>query len=362
VSTLKVEVVRIQSVEKHPNADSLDLITINGWNVVSRKYIYKEGDLAVYIPIDSVLPESIENKLFPEGSKITLQKGRVKSIKIRGAISQGMLAGFDVLGIKERPEGTDLTKELKITKYEPPLPDYQSAITSVKKSKRLDNSNFKKYTDIENIKNYVNLFQENQQVYVSEKLHGTSYRAGWSKKDVSTFWPKVIRFFLKIIGLWKEYEFVYGSRNVQLQHSEGENLYKKICDKYLIKERLTYGEAIYGEVVGPGIQKGYSYGLPIGEHALYLYDVQINGKYLSHKEFKEWCDKRGFERVPEMYVGPYNHKMIMSMRDGDSFIGKQKVREGIVVKPVKEETCITGRKVLKAISDIYLLKDPSDFH
>jgi tRNA-binding EMAP/Myf-like protein len=91
MSTHKVEVVQIDEVLKHPNADRLELAKIMGWQVVIGKGNFKVGDLAAYIPVDSILSESLEARLFPPDSKIKLNKHRVRSIKIRGQMSQGMI-------------------------------------------------------------------------------------------------------------------------------------------------------------------------------------------------------------------------------------------------------------------------------
>src|SRR5574337_1686034 len=98
MSTLKVESVKIEQIHAHPNADRLEIAQIKGWQCIVQKDRYKAGDLAVYIPIDSVLPETVESKLFPPDSKVKLSGSRVKTIKLRGIISQGMLADFKTLG------------------------------------------------------------------------------------------------------------------------------------------------------------------------------------------------------------------------------------------------------------------------
>ena len=68
MSTLKVEVTKIDAIERHPNADRLDLAVVKGWNCVVGRGSYRSGDLCVYIPIDSVLSEDLEKRLFPEDS------------------------------------------------------------------------------------------------------------------------------------------------------------------------------------------------------------------------------------------------------------------------------------------------------
>jgi hypothetical protein len=62
------------------------------------------------------------------------------------------------------------------------------------------------------------------------------------------------------------------------------------------------------------------------------------------------------ETVPILYVGPYTPEIARSHRDGPSQIGNEPIREGCVIKTVKETKCAVGRKILKSVSDAYLLK------
>ena len=97
MSTLKAEVVQVATVTKHPNADRLDLLTFNNydWVVIAGRDNpevprYQPGHTTIYVPVDSILPQKLENYLFPPDSKIKLSKSRIRSIKIRQCISQGM--------------------------------------------------------------------------------------------------------------------------------------------------------------------------------------------------------------------------------------------------------------------------------
>ncbi len=171
MAELKIEVVEIDNVIKHPNADRLDICTIKGWECVSGRGQFLVGEKAVYIPIDSILPEELEAKVFGN-SKIKLNKHRVRTIRIRGAVSQGLLVPLETLGIKETVKvGSDLTGELGVTKYEPK--DVPSGMrTNLKKvTKANPNPHFHKYTSIQNIKNYNKLF-EGCDIVLSEKAHG----------------------------------------------------------------------------------------------------------------------------------------------------------------------------------------------
>jgi len=364
MSDLKVEIVEIDKVEKHPNADRLDLASIKGWQCVVSKDSFKEGDKAVYIPIDSILPPEIEYKLFPPDSKVKLSKSRVRTIKLRGAISQGMLVRPAMLGLYDDSKiGVDVKDILGITKYEPKTSGNQSLNTG-KSSRKRKNPNFNKYTDISNFKNYPELFEEDEMVMITEKIHGTNFRAGWVLRDMTKWYNKLLS-FLRIVD---KYEFVYGSHNVQLQNKfiyngfYNTNVYSEAVKNYQLQEILPKGYVVYGEIYGGGIQKNYTYGHLNDEHSLRIFDIQKDGKYINASDCQTLCKDFVLEHVPVLYVGKYNEEHVKKLSSGDSMLN-QKVIEGVVIKPITEEMSYAGRKILKLINDKYLLlKENSDFH
>ena len=108
---------RILNVRSIPNSDNLELAQVLGWHVVVQKGEFNVGDFCVYCEIDSLLPER------PEFEFLRKVNFRIRTIRLRGAISQGICfplsivpMGIDVGG------GTDVTEVLGITKYEPPIP------------------------------------------------------------------------------------------------------------------------------------------------------------------------------------------------------------------------------------------------
>lgn len=362
MSSLKVEIVRVDDIIPIPGADRLELAQIAGWQCVVGKGQFEKGRRAVYIPIDSVLPQALEDKLFPPDSKVRLSKHRIKTIKLRGAISQGLLVSPEEVGCEQKLVHEDVAELLGITKYEPPVKSIPANLRGPQKPRKGINPNFKKYTDIENFKHYNTLFEPGELVYVTEKLHGTSARYGWFDTVPNTLWKKIKNFF----GLLPKYEFCIGSRNVQLQDRKYDgfydsNVYGKIAEKLALDDVLDFGEAIFGEIVGPGIQKGYTYGHE-DDHAFYAYDVMVNGEYLDPADFITFCDERSIPRVPHLFTGEYEEDFIKTIATGDSTIGNQKVREGVVIKALHETKCMIGRKVLKLINDTYLLKEQDDFH
>jgi RNA ligase (TIGR02306 family) len=382
-------VERIRSVESHPNADRLDLVQVLDWRCVAQKGAFQVGDLCVYFPIDSILPQSVEDLIFGPDAKVKLSNHRVRTIKLRGAISQGLVVKpptiypalpATMLG-RQIHEGMDLTEQLGVTKYEPPAARMPGLMNGRQATRKETNPNFQKYTDLENAKNYPDVFEQGEPVNITEKIHGTNFRAGYVPTNCNTLWKKVKRFFRRLPAT----EFVYGSRNVQMQDSAtnrhtwleakaktSSNVYVDACQNYSLRTLLkSHMEAtglksivVYGEVYGDGIQKGYAYGCDPGEHRLVLFDIMADGKYISDGQFRDRCDMMGLPVVPNVYSGPYVPELAKKLTEGPSLLEpRQKVREGVVVKPVAETTHpMLGRKVLKLISDEYLLKDQTEFH
>ena len=369
MSTFRVEVVTIDTVSTHPNAERLELATVKGWQCCVQKGYWQAGDKCVYIPVDSVLPPAVEGVLFGPASKVKLSKSRVKTIKLRGAISQGMvadLADFDHLGVTEAEAvGTDLAERLQITKYE--QPEEKGSTPPSGKPRAKQNPLFRKYTDLENFKNYPGVFQEGEEVFITEKIHGTNFRCGWLPYAPSTLWKRVLKF----LNLAPQYEFVFGSRNVQLQDKGNEwtgfyesNVYAKIVEQYDLRKILQPNEVAYGEIYGDSIQKNYRYGCDEGQQELVLFDLMVNGEYLNPEQFFNWADRNDLPTVPLLYSGPYNEATAKMLATGDSILHtEQHTKEGIVIKPAMDAVTYMGRKVLKLINDDYLLRDDTtDFH
>jgi RNA ligase (TIGR02306 family) len=367
MSTLKVEVVRVDDVIPHPNADRLDIAQIRGWQCVVGKGAYQPGELGAYFPIDSVLPEDLEAIIFKD-SKITLEKHRVRTIKIRGAVSQGLLVPFrDIPPFSpigaNRKEGDDLTDELGVKKYEPSLDQSPQAgaragrkQTNPHFHKYTGNPHFHKYTDIENWKNHPNLFEPGELVWVLEKIHGSNFRAGYVPFHANTWWKKVKRF----LRLTPTHEFVYGSHNVQLKHNG--NIYWEMVEKYQLQSKLKAGEVVYGEVYGAGVQKGYLYDCKPNERKLAIFDLQVGSRYVIHREVVEFCEQLNLPTVPLCAIIPYNREEVKKHVDGWSWLGDQKVREGIVIKPDEEQHTYMGRKILKWKSEQFELTAEDDTH
>ena len=376
VANFKVPVTEIIEIKPHPNGDFVEVAIVYGLQVVVKKGQYKKGDLVVYVPIDSLLPLKLEAFLFPEGSAIKLHHNRVRQIRIRKLASQGMLISPQdiekVYGISKLKLEEDLASKLEITKYEPPTKSQSQKGPQQKRNKPKENSLFQKYNGLTNIKWCPFLFKEGELVVYQEKIHGSNSRAGILPYTAYTIIEKIKKFF----GFAPKFEFCYGSNNVQLQRRKnytgyyGEDVYGRVFKELDAESKLRPNEIIYGEVYGEGIQKNYNYGLK-EEQKFILFDVKRLHEdgtqyWLNPGEVKLFAIERGFDTVPEIYVGPFlglDHVKKMTL--GKSLLSSsQKVREGLVVKAVERYSDERGNKrALKCLSEKYLDdKNNTDFH
>lgn len=373
-STYKVPYTTILAIGPHDNADRLEIATVYGFQVVVAKGKYQVGDKVIYVPIDSILPTPIENILFPEDSKIKLHKSRVRQIRIRKVASQGMLIDpkdlSAILNFSMIPLETDLKAVLGVKKYEPPQELLKGPSGKPGgRTKKDEHPLFHKYNGLDNIKWFPNKFKEGDQVVIQEKLHGTNARASILPFQANTLWKRI----KKAIGLAPKFEQCYGSNNVEISAKSeykgfyGDDIYGNVFKELDVFSKIKPGETIFGEIIGEGIQKNYTYG--VKGHVFVLFDVKVlqpDGKqvWLSPSQVKDYAIHRGFELVPYLYEGPFNKEYAYSLTKGASvYCPDQKIREGIVIK-AREDYSVEGNKqALKWVSEDYLDdKDNSDFH
>ncbi len=326
MSRLIVEVVEIKEILEHPNADRLEIAVVKGWESVVQRGTHKVGDKVVYVPIDAVLPLELSDKL---GVTNYLSKGRVRTAKLRGVYSQGMI-------MNDVPSGFELGDDVKdifgITKFIPPPPP-----ANLSGKQRKTHPDFHRYTDIENIKNFPDVLQEGELVSITEKIHGTNFRSGKFHAELG---PDT---------------FHVGTHNTNLVENP-DNTYWKMAGKYKLKEILEPNMIIYGEVYGFGVQK-LTYDLKTQDVG--FFDLMVDGKYINADDFKAFCKEHNLPQVPILYEGPWNISL-MNLANGSSTIAKH-IREGIVIKPqVERYDRQVGRVAIKHLSEKYLLKDYGD--
>jgi RNA ligase (TIGR02306 family) len=371
-------IAKINEVKAIEGADNIELVVAGGWNAITKKSEFKVGDETIITTTDAVIPESLSEEM---GVTSYLRKGnRVRTVKLRGVYSECLiipkhyLKGKVSMGDYDLKEGSDCMELLGITKYEPPVKQIQLA--SGRKIKWRDNQNFHIYYKFPNLKNVAGMFTEEDEVQITRKIHGTNARYGIVKKSKLSFWDKVKKFF-KLADEWIDYEYIYGSHNVE-KGSESQGFYstdvwRTIAEKYQIKEKLWRlvremdidevgsGVVLYGEIYGAGIQKNYEYGLT--DIQFEGFDLTVNGEYLSiQTAYIAIANLLELPHVEELYVGPWNQDIQDSFVFKNFIEGTKVPHEGIVIK----EFSGNRKKVAKVINPDYLIygekNDVGDSH
>jgi RNA ligase (TIGR02306 family) len=355
---------KIGSVVEIPGADNIELVLVGGWQAITKKGEYQEGDLVVVATTDAVIPQELSDDM---GVTNYLRKGqRVRTVKLRKVYSECLLIPFkyvfkSVTAQSGFVEGQDMMDVLKIFKYEPPVK--MVTLGGGKKVRYHQNPNFHIYYKFPNMKNVPDMFNEEDEVVITRKIHGTNARYGIVRKKKLSLWDKVRKFFG---NEWVAFEYVYGSHNVE-KGSDSQGFYEtdvwgEVADMYDIRNKLwehvkdTYepydleqGFIIYGEIYGLGIQKNYDYGMNTLKFA--GFDVEVDGIYQQHIAEKAHFNCLELPRVEVLYKGTWSKEEQDKHVFNNFVMGTKVPHEGVVVKSVTGERS----KVAKIINPDYLI-------
>lgn len=360
---------KINSISPIEGADKIEKVTVNGWSAIAQKGIHEVGDLVLCMTTDAVIPQELADKWGVAGY---LRKGnRVRTIKLKGVYSEVILIPLTTINqthsLSNSFEGEDWGDILGIFKYEPPT--IEVILPGGKRIRQKDNLNFNKYYKFPNHKNTPNMFNEEDEVVVTRKIHGTSARYAIIKKDKLSFWDK----FKLLVGIGDplkiKMEFLVGSHNVIKTYNPNGGFYKdnywdEIAQKYNIEEKLWNlveiindnepdllgtGIILFGEIYGPNIQgQHYTYGLK--ERELALFDIEMNKQYLNRDEFNDFIGELNLPKVEVLYKGPFCLDIINTLIVNNYIPGTKNVpHEGVVC------SSITGdrQKISKFINPEY---------
>ena len=342
-------------------ADNIELAIVNGWHAITKKGQHDVDEQVIIATTDAVIPLSISDDLGVTGY---LRKGqRVRTVKLRGVYSECLIMPMDLLVFTENTnDGDDMMEMLGVVKYEPPVKMVEMSVGG-RKFKYHQNPNFHVYHKFPNLKNAPEMFNEEDIVTITRKLHGTNARYGIVKKKNLSLWDRVRKLFG---NKWVDYEYVYGSHNVE-KGSESQGFYstdvwRTIADEYKIKEKLWEyvkeyfvpqhlgsGIVMYGEIYGHGIQKNYEYGLQDMKFA--GFDVEIDGTYQSYFNERTILGILDVPTVELLYRGNWSKEEQDKHVFGNFIEGTKVPHEGVVVKSVTGER----QKVGKVINPDYLI-------
>lgn len=346
-------VQKVLKVEPIEGADLIVKVTVLGWELVCKKDEVKEGDIGVYIEIDSIVPKT---DMFEFLEK---RNYRIRTIKLKGQVSQGLFLPISILpSDKSYKEGDDVTEILGITKYlteSERLEDEQDIELEKESPNRIDKylRNFRFYrkisapfrkkkvsgvfpsfikkTDEPRIQWFPNFCENYKGVKFTktEKLDGQSFTAFVKNYDNNRF------------KFWKKHDFGVCSRNKRLVHKNNSSWWN-VAEKYCIEDILIdlceeYGKAgmfIQGEIIGPRIQ-GNKYKL--SEYQLYIFNIGFNDtkERLSQETVNDLCSKYNLTPVPTLSLDYYlkdTIPMCVEEAKGFSVINKKTIREGLVIR------------------------------
>lgn len=391
-STHRVNVVRIDEIHPHTNADTLGIIYIGGYQVVVKKDDYKVGDLAIYIQPDTIVPVIPQfaflwaDREFADGT-IPEKLRRITVRRFRKEWSEGLLMPLKEFGTEQNPrsfrvlledgvdqggfpnhtsllvsEGDDVAKLLGFTHYvEPePIAPLQGKRQQPKRPNSLRGWFFyilaklhiyrpavygadqtkppKQYSpvyDVEGFKNYPRTFAEGEEVLVTEKIHGSNARYLFDGENMHV-----------------------GSHNYW-KSEKSTCIWRQALKTFPVIEtfcRQHPGATLYGEIAPT--QKGYTYGTQNGEIAFFIFDIlQADGTWLDKNKLFEIAD--GKYLVPLLYAGPFNLAHIKTLVEGNTTVkGANHLREGVVVSSATERIVRgLGRAQLKIKSLKFLEKE-----
>lgn len=357
------QIKTIDKIRPIEGADKIEVLSIGGWDVVSKKGEHQVNDKVVYFEVDSWIP--VELAPFLQKDKKRFFNGvegeRLRTIRLRGQLSQGLVLPLSILDSYSIPklEGMDLTEILNIQKYEPPVPATLSG--EVKGNFPI----FIPKTDEERCQNLTKEIKEyldsGTEFEVSVKLDGSSMTVYYNLEENQS-------------GVC--------SRNLELKLNEAnqDNSFVKTAQENNILEALeryctqnSKSLALQGELMGPGIQKNPEKLQKLKYFVYNIYDIQ-NRVYLSTEErlsvlehLKEHCT---INHVPVLHesitlkdfgVSEENPiKSLLELAEGKSI--NSEIREGLVFKNYSTKNpqgsnIRNGITSFKAISNKFLLKN-----
>lgn len=328
------QVVKLTGITRHPAADTLEMAEVlGGYVVIFKEGRFKEGDLAGYVPVDTVCSDHPEFEWLGD-------KKRIKAVRLRGVFSLGILAAAPE-GMKEGDSIVD-HYGLKKYVYEEEMPDVPGRL----------NANHASppqgwgipYYDLDSLRKSSQVLAEGEEVVITEKLDGSNAAFAYAPdaKDGDPLWVKSRNYYLK-----EDYD----------------NMYWQAARNYNLKVALEdhAGLVFFGELYGH--VKGFKYDCLVDQGKLTpklrIFDIWDANKmkFLNWDEVEKITKEIGLETVPVLYKGPWKPgKELWSLAEGQSVLGNN-VREGFVVRPAKErKNYRMERIIMKLKGETYLLK------
>jgi RNA ligase (TIGR02306 family) len=309
----------IVTIRPHPNADSLDIAKVLGWEAIVRKGQFAAGDRVVFIPIDTILPDAEWSAFLKKGDKPI----RLSTVRLRGEYSQGLIQPLSILPehVRSWQEGADVGGELGVKKYEKEIPAQLSGEVLCPFPQYLapktDEDNGLSHPEIVEA---VLATQERHPLCITQKLDGSSCT--------------IIVEEGKILHVC--------SRNLSLKETDANAFWKaaKKANFEVIPYGPQFSGIVQGELMGPGIQGNQ---LGLSEPTLFVYQIRA-GVWMGYDDSVYFAGNFGFRHVERLDVGERVLDLAHLQEIADrQILPNGKPAEGIVVRPGDYRSSGIGR-------------------
>lgn len=313
--------------------DNLVAVNVAGFQALTSKTT-RPGDLFIAVVAGTQISEVYARKLnLYRDSSLNADTGatgyleanrRVRAIRLRGHASNALLVPINEFGVGlggvnigtqfDHVDGVEFCR-----KYVVPVKNNSNQPAAKKVRAGVSAEFFPEHIDTPQWGRVSDEFK-GLDVRVTQKLHGTSIRFGWTvaERPLLRIEKFLTKFGVKIATT--EDKFVVGSRRVIKTEGDGAHWYatdiwSDYAEKHHLSESIPRNVIVYGELIGytpdgAPIQRGYTYNLDKGKAALYIYRVTViatdGSQYdLSDAAMRQWAAARGLNVVPllETYSG-----------------------------------------------------------
>lgn len=331
-------IVTVGAVDKHPDADLLELATVRGWTLVVGKGEWQAGDTAVYIPEQSVLPDSLIEEMGMTGKLAGPDANRVKAIRLRGVVSQGLLLPMDSphLGALDSLSlGDDVSGPLGVVKWEPPIPTSMDGLAT----HAAWSAGFGK---IDHWQDHPDRFKAGEIVHITEKLHGTCCVLGYDLEH----------------GPFAASKGIAGKMSFDTGHPDNNgNVYVMAWKQHgetveSLAREMGQQVAVMGEIAGPKIQD-LSYRL--SRQRFFMFDMKVGGEWVEPVKVARVAAELEISHVPVVGHMPFDHDAVLQLAEEPSVLDGG-LREGVVVRPETPRYDLNGRVISRYVNPAYLLR------
>lgn len=388
-------VVEIKTLFPIEGADKIVRAVVNGNNVVvpnttqvGDKMLYFVSGTRLtdyYCHMNNLYDRSEENENTLIKGFISFKQKRVKAIKLRGIVSDGMLmpltslekwkSSINVSELKVGDEFTDINGEPLCEKYVVPVKESTQGGAKTPKVNKLKDlivdNQFRFHTDTAHFAKNLHIFKEDTEIIITRKLHGSSLILSNVLINKQLNWKeKVAKFFGVSVPL-SEYGIIWSSGKPKGKLPKGieseTNTWESPNPSYYtsdiwakaykeIGHTVEKGISLYGEIVGEGIQgEAFTYNQKYGIHIYRITQTSVDGSVVefSWEQVKKYCEKYGLNHVEEYFVGKV--KELATAEDLLAYLQDAYLNKSYPDCKIDEGICIRVR----ATDEIFKLKSPN---